>query len=191
MAFLFLRHSLKHLATAGILIAPARILIEIKAPLLHVYRHLHRIPGENPFGIMFLCVSDGTVFPAVLANAIGLEPVMDGLEVISLNDLVLNSFQFGANKFDGSMAFRTYDVMVMGVVVTVFKSGQSVAKRNLSGNAACRQGFERAKDRYDSDFLILFLYQSIDILNAEMTLGIQKGFQDQVLLIRLLESVLA
>src|SRR6266498_1767210 len=116
------------------LIAARRLAIEGDSASFHRDCHTQRVPREDFFRIVFWGRRNRPLLPAVFANPIDLEPVMQRLEVILTNNLILDALQFRRDEFDGLVALGANNVVMMRMVVAVLKSREAVAEHDLAGN---------------------------------------------------------
>src|SRR5688572_23168462 len=89
------------------------------------------------------------------------------------------------------MALRTDNVMMVRMMIGMFEARETVPKVNLTGDVARRQSLEGAENSYYTDSLVLLFHERVQVLDTQMTLGVQEGRQNQVLLVCLFQAVLA
>src|SRR5579864_839387 len=78
--------------------------------------------------------------------------------------------------------------MVIAAVELVFIARHAVRERNGAGQAALRQQLERAVNRSEADLGVFLADEAEKLVGGEMVARFQKGAQDGVALVSMLES---
>ena len=105
--------------------------------------------------------SDGLadLLTAVFADAINLEIVASGVEVVFVPDLFFQLAYFRREELDRSAALRTDHVVMAAAVELVFIARHAVRERDGAGQPAFRQQFERAVYGSKADLGIFLSHQ--------------------------------
>jgi hypothetical protein len=128
---------------------------------------------------------------AGLAGSENLEAVAQGLEVKLVPDAALHFFDFGREEFNG-VAARGADHVVMGPAIqAVLVTHHSILEIDIEGQPAAGEQLERSIDGGVSDGRICLLDEPMQVLGAEVIVGIKEDFEDAVSAGALLEAFFA
>jgi len=125
---------------------------------------------------------------ATLAEAIDLEGVAGGRELMLAANVVLNVLDLGGKKLNGDATLGTNHMMVVAAIVLVLVARDAIVERHLAGQAAFRQKLQRSVYRREPDAVILLLDQPIEFVRGKVVMSVEEGAQNGIALARLLEA---
>jgi len=114
--------------------------------------------------------------------------VPGGKVVVLSANLLLEQSNLGREEFDRTAAIRTHHVVMAAAVVLMLVTRNPVVKRDLAGQAAFREQFERAVHGGIADAGVLLLDQPMEFIGREVIASFEKGAQNRVALGRLLQA---
>jgi len=126
--------------------------------------------------------------PAIFADTINLKGMASGEVVILAANLLLDMVDFLRKKFHRTAALGANHMVMTAAVVLMFESGNAVVEGDFAGQSAFGEQFERAINGGVSDAGVLFLHQAVEFVGGEMVAGFEKGPQDGVALLGLLQA---
>jgi hypothetical protein len=124
---------------------------------------------------------------AIFADAVNLEVVPRGVEVVFAPNLFFQLVHFGRKELDRRVTLGADHVMVVAAVELMLITCHAVWKRDSAGQPAFRQQLERAVNRGEADFGIFLAHQAEKFVCGEMVARFKKGAQDGVTLVSMLE----
>src|SRR5450755_4890967 len=128
------------------------------------------------------------MFPAaLLAYAINLKRVPRGEVVVLAPDFFFQLAHFLGEELHRASAIGANHMVMAAPVVLMLVTRDAVMKRDLAGQAALRQQFQRAVDRGIADAGVFFLHQSVQFVGREMIPSFKESPQNRVALRRLLQ----
>jgi hypothetical protein len=128
------------------------------------------------------------VLAAIFADTINLKSMAGGEVVVFAADFLFEPVDFLRKEFHRTAALGANHVMVAAAIVLMFEAGNAVMKGDFAGQSAFGEQFERAVDGGVSDAGVLFLHQAMEFVGGEMVAGFEKGPQDGVALLGLLQA---
>ena len=127
------------------------------------------------------------VAAALFANAINLERVPGSQVMIFAPDLLLELPHLRREEFHRTATFRAHHVMVAAPVVLMLKAGNSIVKRNFTGQAAFGQQFQRPVHGGISDACVFLLHQAVQFVGRQMIPRLQETPQNGIALLGLFQ----
>jgi hypothetical protein len=127
------------------------------------------------FALVFL-------FAAIFAEAVNLESVAGGFEVVLASNLLFQAIHLGRKELHRAAAVSANHVVMPAAVVLVFEACNSVMKSHFTGQATLSQELQRAVHRGETDFGIFLLHQPVQFVGGKVLARLQEGLQDRVAL---------
>ena len=128
------------------------------------------------------------LLPAFFADAVDLECVSSGDEVMFAADLLFKFPYFGGEKFNRGAALGTHHVVMASPIVLMFVARDSVVKGDFAGQPAIGEQLERPVDGSESDVSVFLLYQLVEFVGREMCAGLEKRPENRAALFGLLQA---
>ncbi len=124
----------------------------------------------------------------VHAEPIDLEGVAGGSIVEFTPNFLLQPVDFRGKELNGTAASGAYHVVVAAAIVLVFKTGLAVMEFDFTGQATFGEELQRAVDGSHANPRVPGLDQAVKFVGRKMVPGLQKGLQDGIALVGLLQS---
>ena len=128
------------------------------------------------------------LLPAFFADAVNLECVAGGYEVMPASNLLLEFAHFRQEKFNRRAALRAHHVMVAAPVVLMFVAGNAIVEGHFTGQAAIGEQLERAVDGGKANMRVLLLDEAVQFVGGEMLASFKERAQNRVALSGLLQA---
>src|SRR5262245_37838945 len=155
--------------------------VEINAAALRFHGNLESVARKHRIGIEHVLRRRSLVL-AVWTNTKYLHLVSDCLKLILRDNHLLQLFQLGAEKLNGSIAIDADNVMVMRPMIDVFETGSPVLKIGFSRQTTIGKSFEGSEHCGKADSWILLLHQLVELVDAEMPSGTQETLNNHLAL---------
>jgi hypothetical protein len=128
-----------------------------------------------------------TLLLAFVADAVDLEAVPRGEIVELLADLLLQLLQFRSEEFHRTTAFRADHVVMAAAVVLVLVARDAVVEGDFAGESAFGEKFQRPVNGGKADLRVFFADLAVKLIGREMIALLEKGLQDGVALVGVLQ----
>ncbi len=129
-----------------------------------------------------------SLLSALFANAVDLKRVTCRSVTVFAAYFALDLSHLLREEFNRSAAFRADHMVMAPPVVLVLVAGNAVVKGDFACQSATRQQLQSPVNRGDADPRVVFLDQSMELINREMFPRLKKCSQDRAALFRLLQA---
>lgn len=124
---------------------------------------------------------------AIFADAVNLEVMARGVEMIFTANLFFQLVYFRREKLNRSVALRADHVMVIAAVELVFITRHAVREWDSASQSTLRQQFERAVNGGKADLGVFLADEAEKLVGGKMIARFKKGAQDGIALVSMFQ----